>query len=571
MAKYCVKCGKALPEGVEICPDCNAVGQNEADAALFTMLTSNAEIWRESSEDIERQRQRAQRRQKNKGKIIIACVAAVLALAIAFTVLFFLPVSRMQRHLDRGEYAEALAVYSEKLSDSELSGRSLDKLLAAAERVTATLETREISDAEAETAMDSLRGFGDFTDELFEDVEKRLSALHSSADNMNRGGEAFANGQWLEACDSYLLVAENDALYEEAQLKAQESLDKYARQVIDEAGVLIGEGEYTAAIECLKQGDGVLGEYGTFSAELDSKLLDTYDLYESYILTTAEGLADTEEYAAARETVRVCVEDFGYVTDALVAAMEEYGRLADKQLVEVTVSAAEQLYGAGSYAEVFSGLEEIMEGLSKEDQTTVEEAIASFEKRFAEDMCAKAEADYGGNRDALPDVIAALEAALDIRDLDAIDEEIDRLKLLLPFDLIIDPYSEKVGEVNRNSTDFKAIDGSKYSAWMWGRDETYIIYELNAEYDVFETLFAVRGSSDDDKSAYFEIWFDGEKAYTSEELASDAEVPVLSVSLDVTGVKVMKIVFYCDYEASPSENGYSYHGLCKPIVYRKEA
>ena len=571
MAKYCVKCGKALPEGVEICPDCNAVGQNEADAALFTMLTSNAEIWRESSEDVERRRQRAQRRRENRGKIIIGCVAGVLVLAIAFTVLFFLPVSRVVRHLDKGEYAEALALYSEKLSDSRLSERSRGKLLAAAERTASALEGREITDAEAEEAMDKLRAFGDFTDELFADVEKRLDDLHSSAENMNRGGEAFAAGLWLDACDSYLLVAENDALYEQAQKKAQESLDKYALQALEEAGVLIGEGEYTAAIEHLKQCDGVLGEYGTFSAEVDSKILDCYDLYESYILTTAEALAETKEYAAARETVRVCVEDYGYVTDALATALEEYSAQADKQLVELTVSAAEQLYGAGSYAEVFSSLVGIMEGLSEEDQSTVEEAIAAFEKRFGEDMCAKAEADYGGNRDALPDVIAALENALEIRDLDVIDDEIDRLEKLLPFDLIIDAYSEKVGEVNRNSTDFKALDGSKYSAWMWGRNETHISYELDAEYDVFEAIFSVRGSTDDGHSAYFEVWLDGEKAYTSDTLKSDSEVPVIPVSVDVTGVKVLKIVFYCDYEASPSENGYSYHSLCKPIVYRKDA
>ena len=45
MAKYCVKCGKALPDGVEICPDCNAAAaQEEKEAALFTHMTSDAEV-----------------------------------------------------------------------------------------------------------------------------------------------------------------------------------------------------------------------------------------------------------------------------------------------------------------------------------------------------------------------------------------------------------------------------------------------------------------------------------------------------------------------------------------------
>ncbi len=574
MAKYCVKCGKALPEGVEICPDCNAVGQNESDAALFTMLTSNAEIWRESGEDAERKRQRAQRIQKNKGKIIIAVVAAVLVLAIAFLVLFNLPVSRVQRALDKGEFAEAQSIYSEKLSDSEPSQRTEDKLLAAAERTLAALAAREIGNAEAEEKMEDLRGFGAFTDELFADVEKELSKLYSSSQNMSKAGEAFANGDWLAACDSYLLVAENDALYADAQAKAQECLDKYADQVLTEARGLIEEGEYTAAIGCLKAGDGVLAGYGTFSADIDSKIEDCYKLYEEYILDTAKGLADTEDYVSARETVRVCVEDFGYTTDALAAALEDYTKLADMQLVENTVASAEERYAAGNYGEAFEMLEAIAEGLGEEAETALESAIADFEKRFGEDMCAKADADYNGDRHALADVIAALKLALDIRDLDVIDDKIDELKVFLPFDLIIDPYSEKEGEVNRNSIDFKAIDGSKYGKWMWGRDEAAIEFELDAEYDVFEAIFAVRSgtdSEDDDvRTAYFEIWFDGKLAYTAEELASDDEVPVVPVSVDVTGVKVMKIVFYCDYEASPTENGYSYHAICMPEVYRKD-
>ena len=574
MAKYCVKCGKALPEGVEICPECNAVGQNEADAALFTMLTSNAEIWRESSDDEEKKRERAKKLRRNRKKIIIAAVAGVLVLAIAFMVLFNLPVSRVQRALDKGEYGEALNIYSEKLGGTQPSERTKAKLLAAAESVHAALQAREIDNSRAESDMAILHGFGSFTDSLFADVDKELAKLYSSAESMSRAGELYAAGDYLAACDSYLLVAENDALYEDAQTKASQCLEKYAGLVLDEAKGLIAEGEFTAAIECLKAGDGVLGGYGTFSEEIDTKILDCYTLYEDYILTTASGLAETGDYSSARETVRVCVEDFGYSTEALEAALAEYIGLADMQAAENAVAKAGELYAAGDYSAVFEALEAAIDGLGEEAESTLETAIADFEKRFAEDICAKAEADYGGDRHALADVIEDLKAALDIRDLDAIDDKIDELKVFLPFDLIIDAYSEKTGEVNRNSIDFKPLDGSKYEKWMWGRNETSIEFELDAEYDVFEALFAVRGgvdSEDDEvRTARFELWFDGEKAYTSEELASDDEASVIPVSVDVTGVKVLKIVFYCDYEASPTENGYSYHAICRPEVYRKD-
>lgn len=574
MAKYCVKCGKALPEGVEICPECNAVGQNESDAALFTMLTSNAEIWRESSEDEERKRQRAQRLRKNKNKIIIACAAAVLALVIAFLVLFNLPVSRVVRHLDKGEYGEALAIYTEKLSDSQPSERTQEKLLAAAESVLASLEMREITDSEAEEAMKRLRAFGNFTTVLFADVEKDLSGLYSSSENMSKGDEARAAGDYLAAADSYLLVAENDALYTEAQEMAAKCLEAYAGTVLAQAKELIAADDYPAAIECLKAGDGVLAGYGTFSADIDSKIEDCYKLYEEYILDTAADLAATEDYVSARETVRVCIEDFGYSTEALVAAMEEYTGKADMQLVTNTVAASAERYDAGSFEEAFELLDTMPEDLTEEATAALETAIADLEKRFGEDMCARADAEYDGDRHALADVIASLELALDIRDLDIIDDKIDELKVFLPFDLIIDPYSKKDGEVNRNSIDFKPLDGSKYEKWMWGRDEAAIEYELDAEYDVFEALFAVRSPADSEdekvRTAYFELWFDGKLAYTSDELASDAEAPVVPISVDVTGVKVLKIVFHCDYEASPTENGYSCHALCDPEVYRKD-
>ena len=569
MAKYCVKCGNALPEGVEICPDCNALGQSEADAALFTML-SNAEIWRESDAEEQKRRLRAEKRRKNRKRNTIITLAIVLVVVIAALVLFFMPISQMQRALDNGDYETALSVWNESLSDGEVSRRTEAKLLAAAEEILRALSAREIDDHEARVAMGNLKAFGSFTAALFAPVQKDMDALFASTDNMAKGDEFFDAGEYLAACDSYLLVSENDAFYSDALKKADRSLEKYADTVLAEASALIREGEFTAAIECLKQGDGVLANYGTFSAEIDAKIEDCYGLYEDYILATAADLAKTEDYVSAREVVRACVEDYGFVTDELTEALKGYADAADKQLVERTIADAGVLYGEGKYAQVFESLEAIMDGLSSEDKTTVKNSIGDYERLFAYDMCAKADETYGGDRHKLADAIEGLKKALEIRDLDEIDSKIDALEVYLPFDLIIDAYSKKEGEVNRNSTDFRAIGADKYGKWMWGRNEAYITYELDAEYDVFEAIFAVRGDEKDGKTAHFEIWGDDTKLFTSDKLKSDAEESTVAVNVDLTGVKVLKIVFFCDYEASPTENGYSYHGICNAEVYRKD-
>jgi len=569
MAKYCVKCGKALPEGVEICPDCNALGQSEADAALFTMLSS-AEIWRESEEDEKKKRERARKRHQNRKRNSLIALAVALALVIAFLVLWFLPVSQVQRAIDKGEYETALSIWSEKLSDSEPSSRTQEKLLAAGERVLASLAARELSNEEARSAMSTLEGFGDFTASLFADVNGELDALFASSESMSAADRLFAEGEYLAACNSYLKVDENDALYADAQKKLQESLEKYADSVIAEASALVNEGEYTAAIECLKQGDSTLADYGTFSADIDAKTEDCYGLYEQYILDTAKALADTEDFVSARETVRACVEDYGFSTEALVEALRSYSAQADRQLVEKTISGASDLYAAGSYKEVFESLEGAMEGLDSEDKKELENSVADYERLFAHDMCAEADEVYGGDRHQAAKAIEGLEAALEIRELREIKDKIEALETFLPFDLVSDAYSEKEGEVNRNSTDFKPINVDKYAKWMWGRDGTSISFELDAEYDVFEAVFAVRGDKEDDKTASIKVYGDGEVIYSSTELNSGDEVTAIAISVDVTGVKVLRIEFSCDYEASPSENGYSYHALCIPEVYRKD-
>lgn len=569
MAKYCIKCGKALPEGAEVCPDCNAIGQSEADAALFTKLTSSADAWRESEEEERKILRRAENFHRNRKTIIIAVVCAVLAVATVLLVLFNLPASRVVRALDRGEYLMAQGIWHEKLNDGELNPRVEAKLVEEAQKVCEALGAREISDIQAKSSMDVLYSFGNFTKELFAPIQEEIDALLESSANMALGGEYFAGGDYLAACDSYKLVLESDALYEEAQGRAAAALDAYTASVLDEAAKLIAENEYNAAIECLKAGDRVLGDYGTFSTEIDGKIQDCYRLYETYILVTAEALAETEDYISARETVRSCVEDYGYSTDTLLAALEQYSALAEKQLVTNTLVTAETLYTSGKYAETFEALEAILEEVSGEYKTQAENAIEEFEKRFGEDMCTKAEEKYGGDRNKVAAAIADLEAALDIRELDIIKDKIDELEPMLPFDLVSEAYSKRVGEVNRNSTEFTAIEGSKYHKWMWGRDESNIEFELDAEYDVFEAVFALRGSTEEERSAYFEVYLDGEKVFTSDTLATDSEVLVLPVKVDVSGAKLMKIVFHCDYEASPSQNGYSYHAICIPEVYKE--
>ena len=73
--------------------------------------------------------------------------------------------------------------------------------------------------------------------------------------------------------------------------------------------------------------------------------------------------------------------------------------------------------------------------------------------------------------------------------------------------------------------------------------------------------------TDDEEEAagQFEVWCDGEKVFTSEELVHP-QVDGQTIVVEIGGCKELKIVFLCDYEVSTAENGFCYHGLCNPAL-----
>lgn len=570
MAKYCIKCGKALPEGVEKCPDCHAAAQPGNDAALFTMMTAETEVWKDSGEE-ERKREMARRIRSNKKKIAIGSVSAVVVAAAVFLVLFLQPGAKVARALDKGEYERARSLYSEKLADSEPSGQVQKALVQAAESVLEDFSNHELDEAQARSAMGTLSAFGDFTDELLGDILDSFEGLSSSQSSMSQGDLLFEAGDYLAACVRYLAVVESDSMYEQAQEKAQQCFDAYSQEMLSKAGAFIIEDDYVSAIKALREGDAKLQELGTFSQSIDDKLQECLGLYVSRVLTEAKELADAEDFAGAAETIRLCVEDFGFSTDELVTAMTDYEQLAEKKTATDAIAAGYEFYNSLHYAEAFAALDEALEQLPEGSaRESVAAAISDMEEQFVEDMLAAADEIYGGDRDNLPDAIAKMERAYAIRELSDIREKGRELETYLPFELVNKDYIAKEGEIFRSNADFESLSGTKFKNWLWGRNESSVTFSLGGAYDVFEAVFALRRESDKAMSGYFELWCDGKLVYTSDELSHDSEAYAIAVNVDVKGVDELKIVFFCDYESSSAENGYSYHGLCRAEALKNQ-
>ncbi len=567
MTKYCAKCGKALPEGVEICPECNAAATQEKEAALFTHMTSGAEVWK-PAEPV-KQRRKAKKPRSARRTAFFYATAAVLVVAAAVLIIFGQPASRIARALHRGEIDRALQIYrsTPRLRESENRSEIVDKaIMAAAERICEQYANHELDADTAATKLAQLGSFGEASASMLADTYAEFRAFSSSQGHMGTADKLFTAGEYLEAREEYLLVLPTDADYAAAQEKAADCLVRYGETVSAEAEKLMQENDYPGAIALLKSGNAVLSDsYDTFSETIDSLLPECYDRYEQYLLAESANLAGLEDYEAAVKMLSGAMGDFPAQRDALATALAQYTDDARARRLKLTGERADEDYAAGKYAEAFQKLETFRD-LPDEDAEGAAALITAMEQRFAADKCAEAKAAFGGERDKLNAAIAILNDALSLRELEDIRSYLDHLSEYLPLNLTEAEFSEKEGVVFRNSGDFVALNSRTYTeGWIWGENEAYLCFELNGTYDLLECKFVDRRDDEEEVTGQFEVWCDGELVFTSDEIVHP-QVDGQSVSVDISGCKVLKLVFLCDYEVSTTESGYCYHGICNPKV-----
>lgn len=565
MAKYCDRCGKPLPDGVEICPDCSAGRAQEDEAALFTRMTSETEVWK-SSEPVKRRRI-AKMVRSNRSRIALYSGAVVLIALAVCLILFFRPEARVLRELNKGEIEAAYELFwsSRALCENERSEKLDSILLKTAEKLNSAYANHELDADTAASELSMLGGFGDGAAGLLEPVYAEFRAFNSSQLRMNAAEALFFDGDYLAAREAYLQVDESDAFYADAQEKAELCLIRYGESVGEEAELLMSENKYMEAIAALNEGNDTLYTYHTFSETIDELLPECRDRYEQYILDEAAALAALEDYDGALARVRSGIADFEENREALICAEEDYFLMARDKHIEGAKTRSDAFYEQGDVGEAFAELETLREQ-AEENEEGAAALIAALEARYTEDTCLAAEETFALERDKLPDAIAILDAALEVRELEGILACRDELTQYLPLSLAEAEYYAKSGTVFRTDGEFDALDGTKYKdGWLWGEDGAEISFALDGAYDEFTCTFAVRRDDDAKAEGSFEVWCDGERVLESETLRH-SEQTSRKYTVDVSGCSELRLAFVCDYEVSTAESGYCYHGLCSAIA-----
>ena len=558
MAKYCSKCGKTLPDGVEVCPDCHGAGD---EAALFTRIGADTEIWKDDSEP-KKKKPRKKIKPRTRDRLVFGGAAVLLVAAIVFVILYMQPLARVRRAVRAGEYDRALTIYTEKIAGRDKTAAE-DKLGAFLVKTAGELcdkfEAGEIEPSEAETAFDGLYAFGLYTGEL--DAQyARFEELLGTRSQLSAAEKLIRSGQFLEACDLLLAVPEGDGEYEAAQARAQECLDYYAEKVLYDIAEPFEAKEYENVIDALREGQENLKGYGRFSAGIDAKLEECYKLYADLAIEEAKNLADLGEYDSAVRMIQNCIDCIGYDTPELNTELAKYTALAEGKTTDEAVALANAFYKDGEYADAFRELESAMARLG--DSVGLERELSLMEERYYADTLFAVKQVLDGDRENIDAALDAVDDAAAIRKLDAFEQLKETLEGLRPLDLAQCAFTGREGDIFRNP---EAFDGDHGGGWIWGGDGSYILYDLEGEYDQFEGVLSVR-SEKTGVSGSFEVYCDGKLTFTSETVSGGGED--VEVSFRIAGCKELKIVFHCSYETSSLDNGNCLHGICVPAVMR---
>ena len=563
MTKYCAKCGKALPEGVEICPDCGPDAR-EGEAALFTRMTAETEVWK-TAEPAKQRKAKIKIRKPHIGGHTLAMggCAAVVVIAAVLLILLSQPAGRVTRAIRRGDYEKAYTIFwkSRSLASGERNEKVDSALMDAARDLCTRYAEHEIDADSAASQLSLLGGFGEGAAAMLEETYAEFRSFNGSQERMLAADAFFDAGEFLEARKEYLNVLDTDADYAAAQERAAECLVRYGEQVGAEADALMEKDDYPGALAVLDQGNDTLYRYDTFSEVIDDKVLECRDRYETFVLGEAEALAEKADYDGALAYIEARVPDFPSQPDSFTAALGQYAELATEKHVADAGARADELYAAGEYAAAFAELDDVR-AAAAENEPGADALIAALEQRFAEETCAAAEETYAGERKNLPDAIAILDDALEARELESVRAYREDLAQYLPLKLVEAEFFAKTGTVFRSDTEFESLDGTKFGGgWIWGEDGAEISFALDGAYDEFYCAFAVRRDDNANANGRFEVWCDGRQVLKSDKLFHWQTDPMY-FQVDVSGCQELKLVFISDYKVSTAEDGYCYHGLC---------
>lgn len=303
----CRKCGKELEEKAKFCVYCGA-GLESPPPGL---QRAERETPPGSADRAGRAAQRTDGKRVNLKKLFAAItVAAVLIAggAVALGV-YFSPVAEMNRAIDAGDFEKALSVKCDRLSDKELTDKTVGKLADAAESVAEDYAAGAIHYDEACSRLDQIEQFWcEGVDDALDDAWQAVNAKWELENMLDNAEAALNSREYTSAISYYEKALGLDSGSAAAQEGLQRAKDGLRQSALDEAQKYQAKGDFDAAEGVLK---AVLADPLSGDPDLQAALESLNDAEAGYTIQEAYAATEAGEWDEALEMLEAYQQEKG--------------------------------------------------------------------------------------------------------------------------------------------------------------------------------------------------------------------------------------------------------------------
>jgi tetratricopeptide (TPR) repeat protein len=530
----CKQCGAQLLDEYKFCLKCGAstqepVIQPERKLGVTPLNPIPEKKLRETT-------------QKKQIAIAIAAflIIVIIAVVIIAVTIMNSPVNTFEKGVTNGNYESALKIYDDKISGNKKDEATIQEYLTTqiAEIVT-QFDNKSLTYSDANKSLKSISDLGIFAGTELTDAYSHIEKLDASRTAFAAAEKLLASQDYVGAIGQYQAVITTDENYAAAQSQLGVATQDYRTATLAQANQLAAQNSFDQAITVINAALKTIPK--------DSELLQQLTLCESQkaAYEKATALSSAEEYMGQSEYEKA----LDVISAALVSAPED----ADLQNAQADYQ-TKYIAHVKDVATVAFGIACDYEAASKIIQAGLDvlpgnadllSTDAAFQTQYVSMVITSADTAFAADHN-YETAVAAMNAALTIlpnnTTLNAKKNDYLSYKPVWLTDLDyfnssnavkIDDFS--VMKENTGTGHAHSISSNTYS-------EASIEYLLNGNYSKFTFTCAVpydRRSTT--YTQYVEVYGDGVLLCSTNIMTGGVDPQ--PVSIDITGVKKMKLVF----------------------------
>lgn len=591
---YCPKCGAVIDGQSKFCPFCGidvtTSGTENGPGTPSNRMPDKSELPR-----VETSVSKKPKKMKKSTRIlaILLIVVLVIAAVPVGALLWYVnsPVYEVKKLCEKRDYEQAAYVYNMDIFGS-FPGEFVASYILPESigEISEDYISERINYTEAYSYLSALSGIynKELSEMVTEDLEQ-ISSLNEAKTAMDNGDTLSAAGEYVEAIAQYESIEQDSPLYDDAQTVLQDCLKKYKEDVLSRTAAPDSEEEYLRSLDMISIALGTFTDDQELTERMDTLQTNYRALIKENTMTNANEAISTGDYDEAIETLEAAleiVEDDADLTGMLSSTQEAY---QTARIQEILDGANTEISKNGEYVKAITALRKGLEDFpqSGEIQSLLQTAEAQYEEKTSQRAAEKASAGeydsalgilnaamdflsdpsglnsaYSSYSDSyvqqvlaaadsyvadwkMDEAISEVKAGLKVLpDNSALEERLTALDAAKPTPIdMLEPFDSEHWEWNKG----EPVDpfGNDYSASC-----NYSIHdyygEYSIEYRVYKKYVTLTGvvapyyNCEDERSAYIQVYADGELVYTSPSVSRRTDA--LTFTADVSGAEYIKIV-----------------------------